>query len=378
MFVRIVMADNCSICQSSFEYPKFLKCGHTFCKSCLDSYMNSSFRKEFIVCPLCRFKTQLSEHGTQSLMDNFIASDTSKRNSIIACSDCRCITFSKLCDHCNSSFCNTCFTSHVDIVESERKQMRLEDEDLEVDAPNDDDIDSRSTMGLQGFVMSDTTHSKFCFELKGKIVVPNSSSNEQDMHINASILHAFDMDKCVVAPDHSNTLIYYNIKGEEIDKTELDVRVMDITMGSRGFLLLLDDRTNYVHEVENGVLNKIIQTFEMHPYAISSMNNGRIVLVGHGQFSRDAGMIQIYEYYGQLIRTLDEKSTGLTLGKLRSVDVNMENNDIYVGNRETGIVYHFQENGTYESSIFLLETLANLNVDIPLEDIGLIAPIPIC
>ena len=141
-----------------------------------------------------------------------------------------------------------------------------------------------------------------------------------------------------MVPDHSNTLIYYNIKGEEIARTELAVSVVSITIGMRGNPLLLDDRTNFVHEIENGALKQIMQTFEMHPYAISVMNNGRIVLVGHGQISRDAGMIQIFEYYGQLIRTIDERSIEFALGILKSVDINLTNNDIYVGNRDAGII----------------------------------------
>ena len=373
------MADNCSICQGAFEIPKFLKCGHTFCKSCLDSYMTSSFRKEFIVCPLCRSQTQYdSEQGAQILMDNFFATVTTKSNNLIlVCCDCECVTYARLCDHCNSNFCDTCFASHKVIVESGGKRVKPENEDVDF-ANNDDDEDSRFTMGLQGFFINDTTPTKFCFELKRKIVVPNSNPNARNIDINVSVVHAFGVDKCVVAPCHSNTLIYYNVKGEEIDRMVLSVSVGYVTMGIRGNLLLLDDRTSYVHAFENGLLKQIFHTYEMHPYAISSLNNGRIVLVGHGKTSMDAGMIQIYEYFGQLIRTIRGGGEGFALGTLSSIDINLVNNDIYTGNKDTGIIYRFHENGTFASSCFILETLANLNIDIPLEDLRLIAPVPIC
>ena len=371
------MADNCSICQGSFETPKFLKCGHTFCKTCLDSLMSSSFRKEFIVCPLCRAKTPYSVRGAESLMDNFIASDTTKRNSIGVCAGCQGVTYGKLCDHCNSSFCDICFSSHEVIEKSDGKSMKSENEDLEVDAANDEE-DSRSTMGLQGFFLSDTTVTKFCFELKGRIVVPNSNPNERGVDINVCVLHAFDVDKCIVAPDRSNVLIYYNIKGEEIRRAELAVNIIDITIGIRGYPLLLDDATNNVYEVEGRSLKQIIKTFGMSPYALSSLNNGRIVIVGRNNNSGSAGMIQIYEQYGQRVRTICGSGEGFTLGILQSVDINRKNNEIYVADLEAGIIYRFQEHSTFKSSCFILETLANLNIDIPGAELSLVAPVPLC
>ena len=312
-------------------------------------------------------------------MDNYFATDTctTKRNSISVCSDCRCVIYAKVYDHCNSAFCDTCFASHEVIVNSNGTKSRPGNDDLEVDTVEDDDRDSRMNMGLQGFFVSETTVTKFCFELKRKIVVPSSNQFLRGMDLNVSVLHAYNVDKCVIAPNRSNVLIYYN-ENEEFERAQLAVNVVGIAIGMRGCPLLLDDRTNNIYEVEYGSLKQIIQTFDTLPYALASLSNGRIVVVGQDNSHRGTGVIQIYEYYGQLIRTVRGSGEGCTLGILQSIDINKTNQDIYAGDQDSGIVYRFHENGTFASSCFILETLANMNIDIPVTGLSLIAPVPIC
>lgn len=47
---------SCSICLEYYKEPRNLLCGHSFCTECLDVIKISN---NVIICPLCRFKTQL-------------------------------------------------------------------------------------------------------------------------------------------------------------------------------------------------------------------------------------------------------------------------------------------------------------------------------
>ena len=45
----------CIICQDIFTDPvKLLKCGHTFCKNCINDYTKSQKNQKSINCPNCR------------------------------------------------------------------------------------------------------------------------------------------------------------------------------------------------------------------------------------------------------------------------------------------------------------------------------------
>tara|TARA_Y100000741_G_C18214173_1_gene542989 strand:+ start:854 stop:1288 length:435 start_codon:yes stop_codon:yes gene_type:complete len=47
---------SCSICLEYYNRPRNLLCGHSFCTQCLEIIKISD---NVIICPLCRFKTQL-------------------------------------------------------------------------------------------------------------------------------------------------------------------------------------------------------------------------------------------------------------------------------------------------------------------------------
>ena len=58
--------------------------------------------------------------------------------------------------------------------------------------------------------------------------------------------------------------------------------------------------------------------------------------------------------FGQLVREIPGKGDVYELVDLRSVDVHTKNNDIYVGDRDTGKVHFFKEGGTCMSSYSIL------------------------
>lgn len=67
---------SCMICFEGFTNPKMLKCGHTFCQQCLNSY-HSKYQQQKnaikgkIPCPTCRELTTISSGGVQALRNDF-------------------------------------------------------------------------------------------------------------------------------------------------------------------------------------------------------------------------------------------------------------------------------------------------------------------
>ncbi|XP_072047033.1 uncharacterized protein [Amphiura filiformis] len=58
---------SCAICTQELQEPKDLECSHTFCKSCLQKWLESQNQKTSIPCPVCLKDTQLSDGGIDGL-----------------------------------------------------------------------------------------------------------------------------------------------------------------------------------------------------------------------------------------------------------------------------------------------------------------------
>ena len=358
------MSSICTICQDDYEKPKFLRCGHTFCASCLDAYIDSSFRKDAITCPLCRTQTSCQQNGAKSLMENFFA----KIKCCSACGLCSCIKF---CTKCHRNVCEKCFTSHKCRNQSFNDTTILEnksysDEETESDE-NSDEVDF--SLGSDGILTSETARTKYCFDLKEKIPVFHEYSGRMHgLYLNAATFVAYS-DKCMVSPNRSNLLITFNGKGEELDRKYLLVGIVDLTIGARGFPLLIGSNTNLVFECLNGNLTRCIETYGVIPFALSSMKSGRVVVLGSkttASLGIGRGTIRIYEYHGKLVREIPGRGRGYELNNLRSVDVNRHNDDIYVCDWDTGIVHLFNESGNFVSSYTPTENLANQIVAMPI------------
>lgn len=68
----------CKICMDTYDNPKFLSCGHTYCKNCLDDIL--VFQKNGsaeICCPLkCKSVVTIAKNDTTSfLATNYPLSD---------------------------------------------------------------------------------------------------------------------------------------------------------------------------------------------------------------------------------------------------------------------------------------------------------------
>ena len=56
----------CSICLETFEEPRTLPCLHSFCKKCLENFVDGK-RDSELNCPVCRCKFTLNKEGKKLL-----------------------------------------------------------------------------------------------------------------------------------------------------------------------------------------------------------------------------------------------------------------------------------------------------------------------
>ena len=228
--------------------------------------------------------------------------------------------------------------------------------------------DANAQAGLQGFMLSERVVTTFCFDLRGRIVIPDENRNLAQNRIMNVRLNFVEEERIIVVPNSSNALITFSLAGVELWRTYLPVDVVDLAIGVRGFPLLIGNNTNLVLECIDGNARQIIRTHEMIPHALASLNNGRVVVCGRNQGSHPwkvLGLIHIYEYNGDFVREIPTNGNGYQLEKLQCVDVNLSNNDIYIGDQGTGSVLLFKENGKFVSSYVILKIYAALDVGLP-------------
>ncbi|CAC5396475.1 TRIM56 [Mytilus coruscus] len=120
----------CSICLETFKVPKYLPCLHTFCETCIDTYIVSSKEKQNtsggFTCPVCRMF--VSFKGTQEKpeawasklpINHFVTSMLDKRaiqRSEKMCNSCQVKNKTKeaisWCTTCEEAFCGQCEEYH--------------------------------------------------------------------------------------------------------------------------------------------------------------------------------------------------------------------------------------------------------------------------
>lgn len=119
---------NCPICLEKFKVPKRLPCLHTFCESCIQSYVQvqkcetDEQTSRFFQCPLCRSKTELpnisASEWTQFHLstDHLIVSLLGRRKNpnseVIHCEPCKIASERNVaryhCRECKEYFCEQC------------------------------------------------------------------------------------------------------------------------------------------------------------------------------------------------------------------------------------------------------------------------------
>ncbi|CAG2205430.1 TRIM56 [Mytilus edulis] len=119
----------CTICLETFKVPKYLPCLHTFCETCIHTYIVSSVKEdkpETFKCPICRRQVQIEEcqgkadtwakqlpgnHFVVSLIDRKAVKQGEKQ-----CTACESNNKSSKavswCTVCEEAYCDPCVVSH--------------------------------------------------------------------------------------------------------------------------------------------------------------------------------------------------------------------------------------------------------------------------
>ncbi|XP_071144251.1 E3 ubiquitin-protein ligase TRIM33-like [Mytilus edulis] len=131
----------CTICLETFKVPKYLPCLHTFCETCIDTYISSSVGKgkitEGFTCPVCRkvvsagATLEKPELWAATLPTNhFVASMLDKQaiqKAVKLCDSCQLNKEStkakSWCTICEEAFCEQCEKYHKNFKMSARHKL---------------------------------------------------------------------------------------------------------------------------------------------------------------------------------------------------------------------------------------------------------------
>ncbi|KAM5158158.1 LOW QUALITY PROTEIN: uncharacterized protein ACMZJ9_009403 [Mantella aurantiaca] len=103
---------DCSICLTIYTDPVNLRCGHNFCRVCIDRVLNRQNGSEFYSCPQCRRRfrsrpTLQRNIALRNIVENFCSAHLDQKMGI-KCSHCihSPVPAVKSCLHCEASLCN--------------------------------------------------------------------------------------------------------------------------------------------------------------------------------------------------------------------------------------------------------------------------------
>ena len=121
---------DCPICFEKLNIPKYLPCLHTFCESCIQSFIDSSLldtknHTKVVICPVCRitieppFSNITAEEWAKQLPLNhqliaFKDSCFNEDKTVLECDSCRISEGKKIsaiyrCQQCEDNLCKACF-----------------------------------------------------------------------------------------------------------------------------------------------------------------------------------------------------------------------------------------------------------------------------
>ncbi|KAM5172080.1 uncharacterized protein ACMZJ9_004935 [Mantella aurantiaca] len=103
----------CSICLNIYTDPVTLKCGHNFCRVCIDRVLDTQGESGRYSCPECRQKFQnrpalQKNRKLQNISENFLSAQTSQDQSGVFCTYCvdSPVPAVRSCLHCEVSLCD--------------------------------------------------------------------------------------------------------------------------------------------------------------------------------------------------------------------------------------------------------------------------------
>ncbi|XP_041478606.1 tripartite motif-containing protein 3-like [Lytechinus variegatus] len=136
---RLEEAMRCPQCQKQFQDPRYLSCGHSFCRKCISELVVL----KTVSCSLCEKPSHVPHGDTGNLMKNLTLAgliDSYKNpytEPSIKCSGCKVYESREAVDHCytcHKSICSLCSQSHfnfrhkvVPIADYEMESMEARD-----------------------------------------------------------------------------------------------------------------------------------------------------------------------------------------------------------------------------------------------------------
>ena len=160
----------CSICLDTFQVPKYLPCLHTFCESCVTTFVSSSIENQSTTnnfkCPICRrtvilgdLKNNIAAWAKSLPLNNVIVSMVDKQamtQSEKRCDPCQFNTESvkavSWCPTCEEGLCKSCQKSH--------RSFKISSSHVIV--PLEEMSSDKMFLGIRGI--------NYCSEHSGKII----------------------------------------------------------------------------------------------------------------------------------------------------------------------------------------------------------------
>ncbi|XP_063785232.1 E3 ubiquitin/ISG15 ligase TRIM25-like [Pseudophryne corroboree] len=110
---------DCSICLSMYTDPVTLRCGHNFCRVCIDRVLDTQEEAGVYICPDCRAECQerpvLQRNITLcNIVGSFLSTRPDQRDTGIFCTYCihSIVPAAKSCQHCEASLCDNHLRVH--------------------------------------------------------------------------------------------------------------------------------------------------------------------------------------------------------------------------------------------------------------------------
>ncbi|XP_075198228.1 E3 ubiquitin/ISG15 ligase TRIM25-like [Anomaloglossus baeobatrachus] len=109
----------CSICLSTYTDPVMLRCGHNFCRVCIDQALDTQDESGVYSCPECREEFQerpalMRNLALRNIMDNFLFTPPTQTETVICCTYCvdSPVPAVRSCQLCEASLCEKHLRAH--------------------------------------------------------------------------------------------------------------------------------------------------------------------------------------------------------------------------------------------------------------------------